>query len=38
MSEPTIRLPRHTYHSRQIIDNCQWLIRTYIKHDAYVRV
>lgn len=36
MSEPTIRLPRHTYHSRQIIDNCQWLIRTYIKHDAYV--
>ena len=36
MNEPTIRLPRHTYHTRQVIRHCKWIIGTYIEREAYV--
>ena len=36
MNEPTIRLPQHTHHTRQVIEHCKWTIRTYIKRESYI--
>src|SRR5438128_1178466 len=34
--ETQLRLPMETRHSRTIVDRCEWRIRRFVEHDAYM--
>ena len=34
--ETQLQLPTETRHSRTIVDRCEWRIRRFVEHDAYM--